>query len=123
MKYELPFSTADCDESPKIEFVLGRLTLNFDYYSKSGKNYAEIVFEGAISMIFIADPLVTEDMLEAYSSVCEYDSSEWLIRCREKWKYDFSPDFRHYRIYFDHYGCVDVIADNWKLDGVKMGSE
>jgi hypothetical protein len=115
MTKQLPFSAADCDESPKISFVLGRLNLVFDYRCDSARRYAELVFDGAISVIFTPDSLVSEEMLDAYSKVCEYDNSVWLAQCRMESEQKWNPDLRHFRIYFDHYGCVDVIAKSWTL--------
>jgi hypothetical protein len=116
MTKQLPISTADCDESPKINFILGRMVVIFDYFFGSDKRYAEIVFDGAICVKFTPDPLVSEDMIEAYSRVCEYDNSDWLVYCRGLSEPRLSLDLRHFRIYFDHYGCVDVIAKRWDLE-------
>lgn len=113
--HQLPFSTANCDESPKIDFVLGKLNLLFDYSNGPPRKYAEIVFSGAIILNFTPDALVSEEMIDAYSNVCEYDASEWLVQCREKSNPGLRPGLKHYRVYFDHYGCVDVIAEEWVL--------
>ena len=82
--HELPFSSADCDESPRVTFILGKLTVLFDYVSNSGQQFAELAFDRAFCLIFTPDFLVSEAMVDAYSKVCEYDNSDWLIQCREK---------------------------------------
>lgn len=116
MTTTLPFSTADCDESPRIRFVLGELILLFDYQSDSTKHHAQIIFNGAICMKFTADPFVCQEMLDAYSKVCQYDISDWVTECRKRAENSLCSDHRHFRIYFDHYGCLDVIAKHWTLN-------
>lgn len=113
MTHKLPFSTAECDESPKINFVLGSLILIFDYLFDSKKQYAEIIFDGAICMKFTADTVISQEMLDAYSKVCEYEDSDWLSQFRKQADADLGSDYKHFRIYFDHYGCLDVIAKRW----------
>lgn len=118
--FELPHSTADCDYGPKIEFTSGEMKLSYDYEGEDTELWFALGFEGALATRFTPDISVTEQMVSAYSKVCECVNSEWLAQLvseAKKHGSKFPDGFKHLFVYFDHYGCVEVIARGVKNIG------
>lgn len=117
--FELPYPTADCDEGPRMDFVPGMLKLSYDYENEEGVSWVTLEFDGAIASQFIPDISVTERMLSAYSRVCECLNSEWIADLTleaQKHGATFPNDRRHLFVYFDHAGCIEVLASNVKIE-------
>ncbi len=122
--FELPHSTADCDHGPKIEFTLGVMKLSYDYEGEDAKLWLTLEFDGAVATRFTPDISVTEQMVSAYSKVCECVNSEWLSQLvleARKHGSTFPNGLKHVFVYFDHYGCVEALARDVKIvdEGVK----
>ncbi len=117
---ELKTSTGDCDRSPNIQYSLGEMILTYGFESNETISRATLIFKGALAIRFIPDLCVCEYMIEAYSKVCRYVNSDWLVELSaeaESHASKFPPDRKHFFVYFDHYGCVEVIAE-----GIQLGA-
>lgn len=82
--------------------------------------WTTVIFSAVIGMRFIPDVATTLTMVKAYSVVAEVENSNWLAALRKQAaKSDMRiPDtFNHYMIYFDHVGCLEVIAMSVRIGG------
>ncbi len=114
--YELPQSTADCDKGPKIEFTPGKLNVHYDYYSDVDEGWVNVRFNKAISQKFIPDNAVTEFMINAYSKICIVSNSKWLMEIKSNAKHQVNDSINHFIIYFDHNGCLEVLAESFSIE-------
>ncbi len=110
---ELPYSTADCEEGPEILFRPGSLKLRYD--TDSEDVWVTVIFCGAIAYRFIPDYCVTESMVAAYSKICIIENSDWIAELNQNSEFDFSPSIKHYSIFFDHNGYLEVLARSYDI--------
>lgn len=64
------------------------------------------------------DAACPPDLVEAYSAVAEVDESAWLSELRamaDKAHTSLPANARHLAVYFDHSGCLEVVADDFRL--------
>lgn len=81
--------------------------------------WTKVNFIDVVAMRFTPESACTELMIDAYSRVCEVVGSRWLIELGELFKEaheDISPAFHHFMIFFDHYGCLEVISTNVEVE-------
>ena len=74
-----------------------------------------IVFNGLVAARFTPEVAVTTEMIEAYSKICEVDESKWvdsLIAAAKEKSVEPYNNKRHFMLFFDHYGCLETIADS-----------
>jgi hypothetical protein len=116
---DLPSSTAEADEGPVIEQCPGKLTVRYDLENESGVVWTTLAFDGAMASRFTPDPACEAWMVGAYSRVCVVDESPWLEELRRlsaKSGERIPDDRRHLLVYFDHHGCLEVVARGARLD-------
>ncbi|HEY4248179.1 MAG TPA: hypothetical protein VGM64_15115 [Lacunisphaera sp.] len=114
----LPHSTADCNQSPEINFTLGRLDLSYDYLNTEPGKKVTLRFARAVAVKFTPDSAITADMVKAYSKVCMIEDSPWITELSDNAKQNSEIIFeqtKHLIIYFDHYGCVEVLASELEI--------
>lgn len=84
-------------------------------------NPASLIFEYALAYKWTGQPAATPDMLNAYDTVVEVQDSQWLreiksiTRSAPEHLGKTSPselNLRHYMVYFDDNGCLEVIAES-----------
>jgi len=112
---ELPHSTAECDAGPEILFNPGSLTVRYDYDSDIGETWSTLVFLGAIAQRFIPDIVTTELMTSAYSKVCVIENSSWIAELEARTDSEIFNSVKHYMVYFDHNGCLEVLARDFSV--------
>jgi hypothetical protein len=116
---DLPYSTAEADEGPIIEQRPGKMTVRYDAEDEGGVVWTCLLFDGAIASRFTPDSACEAWMVEAYSRVCVAEGSPWLedLRRLSAETGDRIPDDRrHLLIYFDQYGCLEVVARGARVD-------
>ena len=114
----LPHSTGDCIHGPAIKFSLGEMELTYDYLSGSGEQWAVLRFVRALAVKFTPDLAVSAEMIKAYSKVCWMDDSVWLMQTMQSaadHAGTIPEDTKHLLLYFDHYGCVEVLAQGVEI--------
>ncbi len=114
---KLPFSTGQCDFGPEVQFRPGECVVRYDYTGEDLKiSWVTVRFRAAIGTRFTPDPFVAADVLEAYSRVCIHRSSPWLTTLRAHPNHhQLRSELRHYLMYFDHKGGLEVIAESVHL--------
>ena len=115
----LPYSTAETEDGPVIEQRPGKVNVRYDAEDESGIVWTSISFRGAIATRFTPEPACEPWMIEAYSRVCIAEESPWLNELRRLALEGGEPiadDRRHWIVYFDHYGCLEVVAEDVRLD-------
>jgi hypothetical protein len=115
---KLPFSTGGCDAGPVVQFRLGELHV---WYDSEGEQpvWTHLHFGTCIAMRFTPEPSVSELMIQAYSRVIEHPESPWLSELRTQAKerhQQIFPDLRHMLVFFDHYGCLELVARTVSVD-------
>lgn len=110
----LRFSTAETDQGPMLELRRASLTLRYDAEDEERVVWTRLEFAPVFAVRFTADPSVTAWMLEAYSKVCEVESSEWIrqIEAAAHEGHRALQRARHFVVYFDDVGCFEVVASD-----------
>jgi len=113
---DLPFSTAECCVGPTIHFAPGECRLKYDAEDESGGVvWTEIEFAGALAIVYTPDALVTAEMVEAYSKVSVRMDSPWIGSYRGQGRHPLPQGLKHFVVYFDHSGCVEILAQSARL--------
>ncbi|MEL6338661.1 MAG: hypothetical protein AAFQ65_02010 [Myxococcota bacterium] len=114
----LPETTAECEEGPVIEFRFGKATVWYDTEGEQGAKWTSVTFLGAVATRTTPDPAVSEQMVKAYSKVCVFNDSSWLSKLRSRGEaagLAYGTILRHYLIYFDHHGCIEIAATDFTI--------
>ena len=114
-------STAETEEGPIIDHRLRGTTIRYDYEGPTGApDWVTIQFSSGGPMRFTHDPACTELMIGAYSAVAEIQDSEWIaaLNLATSIERERLPDsLKHFVVYFDHYGCIEVVAASFEVEG------
>ena len=114
----LPQSTAECEDGPIIDARPGSLNVKYDAEGEEGIVWTTFGYDGALAYRFTPDSSVTEPMVQAYSKVVEVLDSEWLKDLEGVAAAAGTPlpsGIRHFVAYFDHTGCLEVLASSVSL--------
>lgn len=91
---------------PRLMFVLDELILEYNYEGPDGAYIPrEAKFQGAVGYRFTASDHCTMEQLAAYDRLLEIKSSTWIADIQNP-----RENLRHYRVFFDDYGCYEVLA-------------
>jgi hypothetical protein len=114
----LPTSTGEADVGPILEYRPDQLWVTYDARDSKGDTvWTTLTFEDAIAVKFTPDQGCAPIMVEAYSRVCEFESSDWKREIQEtNPRLELPASTRHFVLYFDHYGCLEVLAAEVGLD-------
>jgi hypothetical protein len=114
----LPTSTGEADAGPFLEYRPDQLWVTYDAEDSIGATvWTTVLFREAIAIKFTPDEGCAPIMVEAYSRVCEFESSEWkraLLETNPRLRLPAST--RHFVLYFDEHGCLEVLAGDVSLD-------
>lgn len=110
----LRFSTATTEQGPMLELRRASLSLRYDAEGDDGVVWTTLTFAPVFGVRFTADPSVAVWMLDAYSRVCEVESSEWIQQLTTEASEGRRAlqSARHFVVYFDDVGCFEVAASN-----------
>lgn len=114
----LPRTTGECDSGPLFEGGFGEVQVRYDVEGEEGPVWTTIRFRGAVAVRTTPDVAVSRYMLEAFSRVCEVEGSSWVEELREagaKAGGNYGESLRHFVVYFDHEGCIEVAAQSASL--------
>lgn len=112
-------STAECDEGPITELRPGHVSVRYDAEEPTGVVWTTLSFPGAVALRFTPDPACAPWMMAAYSRVSEVQDSCWLADLQAAagdGRSLLPSNLRHFLAYFDHVGCVEVLAGAVHLD-------
>lgn len=132
---DMPRSSAHCEIGPQVEYrpFLARVRYDseaMDYTAGEAgasellpvgkdRDWTTVSFLGAIAIRFTPEEAATPLMVEAYNCVVEVENSMWLSSVRQQFQHAFhelSQSKRHFMIFFDHHGCLEVIADTVEVN-------
>ncbi|MGH7957249.1 MAG: hypothetical protein ACREH8_09570 [Opitutaceae bacterium] len=110
---KLPESTAGCEVGPIMHHSPGLVRVWYDTEGESSIVWTQIEFRSALATRFTPESAVTERMVVAYSRIAEVPESEWIFDIRkatEQKQQQLMPGVRHMMVFFDHHGCLEVVA-------------
>ena len=122
----LPLPTNTTQEGPRFRGDDKQVVVEYDYHSDDGRTvWTTVVFEDVLQFEFRPDPCPTaDDIADDIRSATEMrvrDASQRLTTVLERWqvtlgshewqqKQGGAARYRHFSIWFDDAGCIDVIA-------------
>lgn len=115
----LPYTTAESDEGPQLEFRPGTAWLRYDAPDGDSIAWTTVTFVGAAGLRVTPEVSCTTWMLGAYSRVGEVERSQWLATMHAtaaRRQTLYLPALRHFLVFFDHHCCVEVAARDVIVD-------
>jgi hypothetical protein len=124
----LPIPTDRTVSGPKLIMEGERLTVDYDHERDDGQLEAgRIVFEGVLSFEYCDDSCTLAENVLPPTEIRVLDQSEYLVHVRRRWEtavgwQDWQQQqggadrFRHFTIYFDDVGSLDVVAASCQFD-------
>ena len=112
-------TTAETEEGPIITHRPGTVEVRYDYEDATGTVWKVLSFSGVIATRFTPDESVLRYMIRAYSSIAVVRDSDWWLELygRTVGRSEQMPNgLHHYVVYFDHYGCFEVLATNYDVE-------
>lgn len=121
-KIKLPFSTSAVEKGPIVVFENDILHIKYDSVNQYGLvNWVDITFQEVLFMQFSQIACCKEEQIINSDSICCYTDTKLLIDMLDEWedsvgwqewqqKQGGAGRFKHYRIFFDDVGCIDVIS-------------
>lgn len=112
-------TTAETDVGPIVEHRPGEVVIRYDYEGDDGAEWATVRFSMVLASRFTPDASVSASMVQAYSRLCEIEKSSWRnelsAKATERGQ-GVPAAARHFLVYFDHYGCVEILAEGVAID-------
>lgn len=123
----LPRQTDTTDNGPIVLATGMALSLKYDYHHDDGTiEWTEIKFKEVLAYRFDEWVCADGNPYLDFRKMAEFDTSPWLLRKLDKWDVSvgwqkFQIDkggrsrFRHYMIYFDDQGILEVIGSSYQI--------
>lgn len=107
----LPFKSQEFMQGPQMHQTLTEVQLRLDHETETGKYvWTNLVFLRTHALIFTSHASCSRDQVRAYDRLVQVNHSDWLQGMR-----GVEPDVRHYRVYFDEFGCYDIAAASFEV--------
>ena len=108
--WRLPHPSQEFERGPEVHLTEGTLTVRYDFETEAGSyKWASFRFEEVSAFEFLGEELCGADQFEALDKLLEVRDSPWLKKLQESRR--LGPgQVHHYRIYFDDYGCYEVLS-------------
>lgn len=104
--WRLPCMSQEFDQGPIIRQGSDELTISYDFEADGGDYlWEEIIFTGVAVFAFTAVQYCTTDQVSAYDKLQDIEDSELI-----KGTSNPPSNIRHYRIFFDDFGCYEILA-------------
>lgn len=114
VRWRLPFKSQEMQGGPQVVQQPGELLLRLDYERDTGAyEWIQIRFEGDSAHRFTPFRSCTADQIHAYDSLVEVLDSDWL-----KGLPSLPIGSRHFRLFFDDIGCHEVVAVDFRIEGL-----
>lgn len=118
----LPLPTSATREGPRFRRDDHQLAVEYDWQMDDGSTrWSEVVFEDVLQFEFRPMPCCTADDVVGATEVRVGTTSQRLTTMLERWqkavgwqewqqKQGGSARYKHFTLFFDDAGCIDVIA-------------
>jgi hypothetical protein len=115
-------------EGPKIVMANDRLVVDYDFEDNDGSiDKGRVVFEEVLSFEYRDSTCCSAENVLSATEVRTLNQSEYLDLVRSRWdhavgwqdwqqKKGGATRFKHFTVYFDDVGCLDVIASDCRVD-------
>lgn len=114
--WSLPTPSQEFMQGPHILISVGKVTLRWDFEGETGDyGWSSAEFTGVEAANFTAHDSCTPDQVRAYDRLVIVEPSDLLASLRGA----RSKFLRHFRIYFDEIGCLDVAGEDFRFVGTK----
>ena len=120
--FTLPYPSTAAIHEPKVLSGARGLLLALVCDDEGRERQVSVLFAKPRALRTRAEIYCTVWHLDAYDTVCEVKESDWVAGLRN----DAVPDWRdrwvmrHFMIYVDSFGCLEVVAESAVLeDGAK----
>jgi hypothetical protein len=117
--FSLPYPSTAAVRGPTLVDEGRRLRFSLICDDEGRERYASVLFIKPRAFRKRAETYCTAwHVKETYDTVCEVDDSEWVAELRR----DAVPEWRdrwvmrHFMIYVDGFGCLEVIAESAELE-------
>lgn len=123
--YILPEPSSSSESGVIANFSGKDLTLSFDYDKDGIICNHGLHFNNVRSFKFIAEAHCPTWVIEkAYDALIQLSDSNYLTELESETPSDSIDSWKmnHYVIYFDSYGCWEIIAGSWQQLPEKVGS-
>jgi hypothetical protein len=117
--FSLPLPSTAVIRGPLLHTDAGSLLLSMDFDDKGNKRSARLHFSKQRAFRKRSEIYCSEwHVKDIYDTVCEVQGSEWVEELRAaavpEWRDQWI--MRHFMIYVDGFGCLEVIAESVVLD-------
>ncbi|WP_157870653.1 hypothetical protein [Azospira oryzae] len=117
---ELPFPSTSVIHSPVLCTSGGNLVISMDFDNEGQALSARLKFIKQRAFRKRSESYCTDwHIVDVYDTVCEVEESDWVselrVACPSEWRDQWT--MRHFMIYLDSFGCVEVIAESALLEG------
>jgi hypothetical protein len=117
---ELPFPFNANHLEPDLRYGEGGLRLGMLYLEEGRKRSAWLRFVKARAFRWRAELYCTSWHVEAFDRVLEVHDSDWVAELLERSNENYGAQFhwilRHFIVYIDSFGCLEVIAESVVLE-------
>lgn len=121
--FELPLPSTEAIGSPLVCTDKGDLLLSMDFDDDGRKLSASLRFVRQRAFRKRSEIYCTGwHVTDTYDTLCEVHESDWVAELRS----DAVPEWRdrwimrHFIVYVESFGCLEVIAESVSLDGKSM---
>jgi len=109
--WALPFKSQEFAKGPELVQQRGKVELRLDHETEGGGyEWTAIRFQELHAISFTAWRSCTRDQVRAYDRLVEVDPSGWVASLAS-----LPKGVKHYRVFFDEWGCYDVIAQGFAV--------
>ena len=128
MAIRLPTPTNRTALGPKLTMEAGRLVVDYDYEGDDGRiTSGRVLFEELLTFQYWDSSCCPAQNVVAPNEVRVLEKSEYMDEIKGRWnesvgwqvwqkEQDGSDRFRHFTIYFDDAGSLDVVAARCHVD-------
>ena len=110
--WHMPHMSQEFERGPEVSLAGGKLTVRYDYETVQGPYaWSGFAFDEVQAFEFVGERLCQEEQFAALDKVVEVTKSSWESRARTNVSTGHDARLRHYRIYFDDYGCLEILAN------------
>ena len=116
--FSIPVASTALSNDVQLAFDGGNLALRFSYREDGGEIEGGIVFQKTRAFRHRAEIYCTEWHIEcAYDTVVEVADVQWKDELREAAPAHQKDQWsmKHFMIYLDSFGCLEVIAESAEL--------
>jgi hypothetical protein len=119
--WRLPHPSQECEGGPEAHLVDRTLTIRYDFENEAGNyEWTSFRFFEVVAFTFLDAELSDESQIAALDRVVEVEDSRWLQRAEEA-RRPRPIQRHHYRVYFDDYGCYEVLSARFSVEAADAG--